>query len=1098
MKTIRKSYVLIVLFTFFLSLNNVKATTIRETLVNGDGYNTIEPGTFIIGITKFPGTEVITATKASIAGANDAMFYVMKNGTTKGYKAPNIYYYVDANIGWFVFDSNNNAFPVTDNETLEKLANIDIYYVSNVEKKIKVSYPSNNVNLDNLEEGLELIDNELYVDATKLNFTIETLDGKTINFTKDDTTSSYLRDNSTCYEVENGVIINYDSSCGENVVIPEQINNELIISIGANAFNNKGLKSVIIPSSIESIGDNAFSNNNLDNVTFDDKYDSTDFMNYSSNAFDDNSVINYDNDLTRALNSLPSTYTVKVYSGLNLNQANTDTLIRNAVLKEINTEKYNFHIDSSEINKYYNLHYYMGGGISNNPGECVDHPKGGFDIIFSINGAGRYSIYFQKKSDNCQRIITVDKEIKLTYEKVGNIADKLSVDASLNSLERTNDIVDEEIVNNTSIVTRRRNLEDFVDNNQLEYLYEPRFEQLMDPETDSEIGGSLTNGDLYLFKNDILYQVVEKVAVANLSNAYYSTLSYKDYDDKDTFINELIESFKTKTEIENYRVINLSGDRIYNENIAGANRVFYIALFNTDTLEYWSIFSKSIIESTYDESGFSKQSCFNINDGMITSYDGECGADVKIPNTINNQTVRKIGSNVFYNYGLKSVTLPNTLETIYSTAFYNNNIKVLNLPNSVIEVAQEAFAKNKIETLSIPNTLRSIGDGAFTDNQLPDNEAFIYAREYDGSTVRINNAMINSYAGKKRSNITIPNSVTNIGAKSFRQLGIESINIPYGITTIGYYAFEGNNISNISVPSSVEYIDWGVFNNNKFKGNNCFIYERSQDNQIDYSSLVSYSFYVPKGLYYKEVDKLEIPNTVKKIWSNAFSNEYILYVNNLDIPYGVEEIGDNAFYNVYFKQSFALPKSLTTIGMNVFSNLYGISSDDLFIYAKNEDESIDRSIIMGYIGDGYENEQKIVIPNGIKRIAANAFNNKYMSEVVLNDGIETIDHNAFANTYYLTKINFPTSLKKIEREAFINSNLRSITLNEGLEEIGDNAFKVINNFNTISIPSTVRIIGNDAFGYVSNVKIYGKSSIDEFEGGFYLSEYPEVNIEFIN
>lgn len=1097
MKRIGSRYLLIFLFMFFFSLNNVMAATIRETLIRGDGYDTIEPGTFIIGITKFPGTEVITAAKASVAGANDAMFYAMKNGTTKGYEAPSIYYYVDANVGWFVFDSNNNAFPVTDDETLKKLSNLDIYYVSNVEKRIKVSYSIDNLNLDSLGDGLEVSNNELYVDATKLKFDLETLDGKTISFVKNDTTSDYVRDDSSCYEVTDGVIINYDSSCGSNVIIPGEINGEIILGIGDNAFNNKNLESVVIPSSVKSIGSNSFANNNLNNVTFDDKYDTTDFLSYSNDAFDSGVVVNYDNDLTRALNSLPDKYTLKVYSGLDLSQYNTEILIRNAVIKEINTEKYNFHVDSSEIYKYYNLHYYLSGTTGS--GECYDNIGSSFSIFFAVNSNGRYSIFFQKITDNCTRRVTVDKEITLTYEKVGNLVDKLSVENAFNNMQKANDLVSEQVVNNSSVVTRRKYLEDFIDNNRLDYLYDSKSDKIIDPtEDDDEIGGSLSSGDLFLFKNDILYQVVEKVSIVNVSNAYFPKISSKDYDDTDTFINDVLNSFKAKTNVTNYNIITLDGDRTYNEMVSGANKVIYLSLFNLDTLEYWSIFSKTLIESTYDESGYSGENCFEIDDGTITKYDGECGADVKIPNTINNQTVKKIGDYVFHNYSLRSVTLPDTLEIVGNGAFYVNDLKTIYFPNSITEIGTDAFAKNKLESINIPDTVRIIGDGAFTDNQLADDKAFIYGREYDGNTVNINNTIINSYAGKNRDNITIPGYVKRIGAKAFEGLGIDDIVIPYGIKSIGYYAFEGNNISSISIPDSIESLDWGVFVNNKFSGEDCFIYLRNENNQIDYSTLVNYSFYVPDGSYNYEIDRLEIPSTVKKIWSNAFGNSYGLYTDELVIPYGVEEIGDNAFSSIYFKNSVTLPKSVTKMGVNIFPSSYGLNKNNLFVYAKNEDGSVDNTVLMAYIGDGYENGQKITLPSEIKEIRSNVFNNKYMREVVLNNGLEVIGSNAFANSFYLNEINFPSSLRKVKKEAFLNSSLNIITLNEGLEEIESNAFNVSNQLNSISIPSSVRKVGDYAFGYVNNVRIYGKSSVNEFEDGFYLSNYPDVNIEFIN
>ena len=70
------------------------ATTIRETLVSGDGYDTILPNTFVIGITKFSGEEILTAGKATVAGTHDALFYYKIHGTMEGYQPPKIYYYL--------------------------------------------------------------------------------------------------------------------------------------------------------------------------------------------------------------------------------------------------------------------------------------------------------------------------------------------------------------------------------------------------------------------------------------------------------------------------------------------------------------------------------------------------------------------------------------------------------------------------------------------------------------------------------------------------------------------------------------------------------------------------------------------------------------------------------------------------------------------------------------------------------------------------------------------------------------------------------------------------------------------------------------------
>ena len=127
---------LLIILSLILSINTVTASTIKETTIDNDEYDTIEPNTFIIGVTKFSGDEVITAKKAVIAGANNALTYAKNNNTTKNYEQPVIYLYLGSDIGWFKIDEDNKTEIITDEETLNKLSSIDIYYVSNQEKDI--------------------------------------------------------------------------------------------------------------------------------------------------------------------------------------------------------------------------------------------------------------------------------------------------------------------------------------------------------------------------------------------------------------------------------------------------------------------------------------------------------------------------------------------------------------------------------------------------------------------------------------------------------------------------------------------------------------------------------------------------------------------------------------------------------------------------------------------------------------------------------------------------------------------------------------------------------------------------------------------------
>jgi hypothetical protein len=229
-----------------------------------------------------------------------------------------------------------------------------------------------------------------------------------------------------------------------------------------------------------------------------------------------------------------------------------------------------------------------------------------------------------------------------------------------------------------------------------------------------------------------------------------------------------------------------------------------------------------------------------------------------------------------------------------------------------------------------------------------------------------------------------------------------------------------------------------AFENNSFKGENVFIYSRDINGNVDNSYLVLYY----NSEYY--LDTLVIPSTVKKIGNNAFS---YIEVNELIVSYGVEEIGDFAFENVYFNELRSLPKSLKKIGENVFNyNFYNYDDNDGFIYAHNEDGSIDKTVVMAYAG--VFGEQSVVLPEGVVEIGGGVFNNyinSYIESINLPSTLEKIGNNAFSGTV-IKEISIPSNVKYIGDGAFdIPSDpVRILVLDKSgindFEYVGDNAF----------------------------------------------------------
>ena len=84
----KSKYLLTGLFLFFALSTTLSAATIKETTVNGDGYDTINNGDIIIGITRFEGSTIVTGSKVAKASTNDSVHFLKENGSLDNYQSP--------------------------------------------------------------------------------------------------------------------------------------------------------------------------------------------------------------------------------------------------------------------------------------------------------------------------------------------------------------------------------------------------------------------------------------------------------------------------------------------------------------------------------------------------------------------------------------------------------------------------------------------------------------------------------------------------------------------------------------------------------------------------------------------------------------------------------------------------------------------------------------------------------------------------------------------------------------------------------------------------------------------------------------------------
>ena len=127
------------------------------------------------------------------------------------------------------------------------------------------------------------------------------------------------------------------------------------------------------------------------------------------------------------------------------------------------------------------------------------------------------------------------------------------------------------------------------------------------------------------------------------------------------------------------------------------------------------------------------------------------------------------------------------------------------------------------------------------------------------------------------------------------------------------------------------------------------------------------------------------------------------------------------------------------------------------IFKKNND------VIEGINDSNYSG--KITIPDGIKKIAAEAFANcEGITEVELPESLETIGKFAFYNCRNLKTVTFGSGIQSMGRSAFQNCEaLESVELQYGIAEIEPWTCAGCKSLTDVDLPNGIKKIGHQAF-----------------------------------
>lgn len=333
----------------------------------------------------------------------------------------------------------------------------------------------------------------------------------------------------------------------------------------------------------------------------------------------------------------------------------------------------------------------------------------------------------------------------------------------------------------------------------------------------------------------------------------------------------------------------------------------------------------------------------------------------------------------------------------------------------------------------------------------------------DGMTVtKIEGTRWSAFAGYHVTSVSIPASVTEIGAGAFMNCQyLTQVTFAEGSAPSFEDAYHSNQngvfagctaLTSIELPAGTTKLGTYMF------------YGCESLTSVNLSELTQITEIPFRAFERCALSSVELPENISRVAQEAFSANYICTglddygdeirtytIQDITLNEGLTEIGSDAFYGASIT-SLVLPNSLTTIGNSAFSGCYQLAEitwpdNKGFTEINGFDNctSLPDSIFEG-------------LPVTVTSIGYEAFIGCRFSSVSLPGTIETIGERAFAYNY----------------------NLKSLTLHEGLQSIGVCAFRCCNGTTgngeymegllnaTIVVPETVTYIGAGAFSVPYN------------------------------
>ncbi len=360
------------------------------------------------------------------------------------------------------------------------------------------------------------------------------------------------------------------------------------------------------------------------------------------------------------------------------------------------------------------------------------------------------------------------------------------------------------------------------------------------------------------------------------------------------------------------------------------------------------------------------------------------------------------------------------------------------ISDKIEEIGSSVFENQiALTKLIIPANVKTIGDGAFRGCALLETVVFEHSEEKPSQLSTLGKELFkNCY---ELISVTLPGNMTVLPESMFYNCyKLPTVTLPDTLTTISKNAFYGSGLATITIPAKVATIGDSAFYGSTSGGLLTTVnFATLSDGSTALTTIGNSAF------KYQALESITLPKSLTSLGTDVFYNCKELVSASLENT-ALTVIPKNTFYNCTSLTTVKLPAGLTAIGAASYSGANAFS--------------------------GCTSLKEITLPDTVTVIGNSAFTGCTSLETVnisASSGLITIGTYAFQNCESLKSISLPASIATIGTTTFKGCKaLTTFTIASGakaLTKIDTSLFEGCESLTSIAIPDSVTSLGKNAF-----------------------------------